>query len=94
MLFPAAVERLFRQIEFIHKYDKNCQLPFISEEFILENIEQILYDFLPEKVSKNMLRQLDWVQAVFSLLDYQQQRLLKQMLPEKNNFGKWSGIQD
>ena len=80
---PAAVERLFRQIEFIHKYDKNCQLPFISEEFILENIEQILYDFLPEKVSKNMLRQLDWVQAVFSLMDYQQQRLLKQMLPEK-----------
>ena len=81
--WPESVNRLFKQLELVHEYVPDSGLPELNEEYILDKMTQILYDFLPEKFSKNMLKNFDWQQAIYSLLTYDQQRLLKQLLPEK-----------
>jgi len=80
---PPALERLFGQIALIKKYDPESDLPELSPQYILDNIEDILYQVLPEKFSKNMLKNIDWASTVYNLLDYNQQRRLKNLLPEK-----------
>lgn len=81
--FPDKVKRLRAQLSFIHKYDPECGLPLLSDQYIGEHLEELLYNFLPEKISKNMLKNVDWYMAVSSLLDYNMQRQLSRMLPEK-----------
>ena len=80
---PSAVEKLQEKLALIHKYDKDSDLPELSNQYILDNIEELLMNFLPEKASKNMMKNIDWFQAISSLLDYQQQRLVNTLLPEK-----------
>ena len=81
--FPDKVKRLRAQLSFIHKYDPECGLPLLSDQYIGDHLEELLYNFLPEKISKNMLKNVDWYMAVSSLLDYNMQRQLSRMLPEK-----------
>ena len=83
MDFPESVKKLQDKLAFVHQYDPDCRLPDWSEEYILEHIEELLMNFLPEKFSKNMLQKVDWHQAVSSLLDYNSQRELARLLPEK-----------
>ena len=79
--FPESVEKLRAKLEFIHKYMPETTLPLLSDEYILEHIEELLYSFLPDKFSKNMLKNIDWHNAVYSLLDYNQQQELARLLP-------------
>ena len=79
--FPESVKKLQGKLEFIHKYDPDNNLPLLNNEYILDHIEELLYGFLPEKFSKNMLKNIDWHNAVYSLLDYAQQQELARLLP-------------
>ena len=78
---PESVKKLQSKLEFIHKYGCSNDLPMLSDEYILEHIEELFYSFLPEKFSKNMLKNIDWHNAVYSLLDYRQQQELARLLP-------------
>ena len=80
---PESVKKLQAKLAFIHQYDPTTSLPDLSDSCILEHIEELLMAFLPEKFSKNMLKKIDWHQAVSSLLDYNSQRELTRVLPEK-----------
>ncbi len=80
---PAAVKKLQDKLAFIHQHDPECGLPDLSDEYLIGHLEEILMNFLPEKFSKNMLKNIDWFQAVSSLLSYQEQRQLAALLPEK-----------
>ena len=80
---PEKVLKLQSQTALILKLDKECGLPDLSDEALLMQLEELLDNALPEKFSKNMLKNIDWYQAVYNLLDYSQQRLLGRLLPEK-----------
>ncbi|MBE6402149.1 MAG: ATP-dependent helicase HrpB [Lentisphaerae bacterium] len=79
--FPESIRKLQGKLEFIHQYLNDTELPLLSDEYILEHIEELLYSFLPEKFGKNMLKNVDWHNAVYSLLDYFQQQELARLLP-------------
>ncbi len=78
---PESVARLQGKLSFIHKHDPDNELPLLNNEYILEHIEELFYTFLPDKFSKNMLKNMDWHNAVYSLLDYHQQQELARLLP-------------
>ena len=80
---PEKVLKLQSQTALILKLDPECGLPDLSDEALLMQLEELLDSALPEKFSKNMLKNIDWYQAVYNLLDYSQQRLLGRLLPEK-----------
>lgn len=80
---PESVKKLQDKLAFIHKYIPESTLPDLSDDFILEHIEELLENFLPEKFSKNMLKKIDWHQAIKSLLDYNQQQEINRLLPER-----------
>lgn len=80
---PEKVRKLQGQTALILKLDPQCGLPDLSDEALLGQLELLLDSVLPEKLSKNMLKNIDWYQAIYNLLDYAQQRLLSRLLPEK-----------
>lgn len=79
--FPDSVSKLQAKLAFIHKYLPESTLPLLDDDYIIEHIEEIFYSFLPGKFSKNMLKSIDWHNAVYSLLDYAQQQELARLLP-------------
>ena len=79
--FPESIKKLQGKLEFIHQYIADTELPLLNDEYILEHIEELLYSFLPDKFGKNMLKNVDWHNAVYSLLDYFQQQELARLLP-------------
>ena len=76
-------DKLRARVNFLRRHDPGGGWPDWSEQGILERIEEILSDFLPEKFSKNILRQIDFAAALRAQLPHDRTQRLNALAPEQ-----------
>jgi len=80
---PEAVKKLQSKLEMVQRLVPESNIKLLDEDYIYTHLEEILYSCLPEKFSKNMLKNIDWYNVIYNLLDYREQRQLAALFPEK-----------
>lgn len=81
--FPPALEALRARLQFVRRHEPDGGWPDWSESGILAGIEGILDGFLPERFSKNILKQIDFQAALKAQLTYDRRRRLDELAPEQ-----------
>lgn len=98
---PAALN-LKQRVQFIHTQkaiNSNCQpvistikLPDLSDEFLINHLEQWIQPHLTHELSIKQLQKLDLLNILFALINWDQLQLLDKLAPEKITVPSGSSI--
>lgn len=79
----AKTQQLRARLQFLHCHDKRCHWPDYSDQTLLQELESWLLPFLGNSRNRSDLKNIDLHSALSSRLDWQQQRQLDKLAPER-----------
>jgi len=81
--WPEAALKWRERMAFLRRFDGDGAWPDWSDEALLATLEEWLEPFLPAKLKKDFLEDIDWTGALLGMLDWQQRGKADELAPER-----------